>query len=86
MIDECASGVATADVASFDRMSGAVSIEMFSDNEQGAHQFVERLEKRTDVFRRVFYDGFRYDEESGGWKAFVTAYLLGAEGDGEGMP
>ena len=86
VIDECASGVATADVASFDRMSGAVSIEMFSDNEQGAHQFVERLEKRTDVFRRVFYDGFRYDEESGGWKAFVTAYLLGAEGDGEGMP
>lgn len=81
---ECAAGVASADITGVDLDTGTVSIDAFSGNAEGAHQFVDRLEARMDVFQTVFYDGFQYDERSGLWKAAVKCYLtVPSDGPGE---
>lgn len=76
---ECAAGVASADVTDVDLATGTVSISASSGNAEGAHQFVDRLEARTDLFQAVFYDGFQFDEKSGLWKASVKGYLTPPE-------
>lgn len=86
-VESCASGVATAKIVRFDRASGAVSVEALSADEEGAHRFVDRLEKLTDLFATVHYEGFQYDERSGLWKAEVQCYLTVPETDqGEVTP
>ena len=74
-IVESAAGVASADITGVDTEKGEVSVNASSPNAEGAHQFVDRLEKRTDVFQSVYYDGFEYDDKSGAWKASVKCYL-----------
>lgn len=74
---ECAAGVAAADITDFEQTSGVVSVSASSANAEGAYQFVDRLENRTDIFLGIYYDGFQYDERSGLWKASVKCYLAG---------
>lgn len=74
-IQNCAAGVAAADITGFDASTGKVSVEASSGDADNIHQFVGRLEDRTDFFGSVFYDGFSYDERSGTWKSSVACYL-----------
>lgn len=74
-IQGCAAGVAAADITSFDASQGRVSVEASAGDADLIHQFVERLEARTDLFGSVFYDGFNFDERSGSWKSSVVCYL-----------
>lgn len=76
-IAECAAGVAAADITGFEQVTGLVSVDASSANAEGAYQFVDRLESRSDLFMSVYYDGFQYDERSGLWKASVKCYLAG---------
>lgn len=86
-VQECAAGVAAADITSFDAAQGKVAVEASSQDADSIHQFVGRLEERTDQFREVFYDGFHFDERSGAWKSSVVCYLAGPEqADGEVTP
>lgn len=75
VIQECAAGVAAADVTGYEASGGMVSVDASSGNAEGVHQFVDRLENRTDVFRNIYYDGFQYDDKSGSWRASVKCYL-----------
>lgn len=74
-IQECAAGVASADITGVDLTAGMISINASSGNAEGAHQFVDRLEARMDMFQSIYYDGFQYDEKSGLWNASVKCYL-----------
>lgn len=78
-VRECAEGVADADVAEFELVTGTVTVEAASGNAEGAHRFVERLEKRTDLFEDLYYDGFQYDEKDGLWRTTVRCYLAGPQ-------
>lgn len=76
-IAECAAGVASAEITEFEQVSGMISVDASSANPEGAYQFVDRLESRSDLFSSVYYNGFQYDERSGRWKASVKCYLAG---------
>lgn len=79
VIQECAAGFASADITSFEASQGKVTVEASSQDAERIHQFVGRLEDRTDLFREVFYDGFNFDERSGTWKSSVACYLVGPQ-------
>lgn len=86
-VEACAAGLAAANITSFEVTQGKVAVEASSQDAELIHQFVGRLEDRTDLFREVYYDGFNYDERSGAWKSSVVCYLAGPETDGtEVMP
>lgn len=84
VIRECAAGLATAEVVSFERSLGMVSVEASSSSADSIHQFVERLESRTDLFDEIYYDGFDFDERSGLWKTSVKSYLAASDMTDEG--
>lgn len=85
-IEECAAGLATADITGYEAVLGRVFFSVSSARAEGIHQFVERLESRTDVFDHIFYDGFVYDEKSSTWEASASGSLASpvqAEGQAE---
>lgn len=83
IILECAAETVEADITGYEAVSGILSLEVYSDRADGMHQFVERLDSRPDVFARVVYDGFWYDEQKDSWYGSVKCHLVPAPG-GEG--
>lgn len=73
---ECAADIVTVEVTGYEAALGCVSFAVSSDHAEGIHQFVERMENRTDVFEDIIYDGFRYDETSSIWKASAEGVLI----------
>lgn len=85
-VAECAAGLAAAEIKSYGAELGTVAVDVSAGGSEAVHQFVARLEERTDLFEEIYYDGFNFDEQSGSWKTTVTCYLpenAAAEG-GEG--
>lgn len=78
-IQECAEGLAIASITGFQASQGRITVEAESQEAERIHQFVGRLEDRTDQFREVFYEGFHFDDRSGTWKSSVICYLVGPE-------
>lgn len=86
-VQSCAAGFASVDIASYEAVTGTVSLEASSGDAERIHQFVDRLENRTDIFAGIYYDGFSYDERSNVWKASVACYLAApVQEDGEVEP
>ncbi|MDD3253179.1 MAG: hypothetical protein PHV18_11530 [Lachnospiraceae bacterium] len=81
VIMECAAGLSTAQITDYAQETGGVTVEASSQNAENVHQFVSRLEARTDLFEGVYYDGFDYDERSGAWHTTVVCYLAGQTGE-----
>ena len=78
-VNECAAGLASVEIKSYGAELGTVVVEASSTGEELIHQFVSRLEDRTELFDEIYYEGFDYDDRSGSWKTSVTCYLSGVE-------
>ena len=83
-VQECAAGLATVELTSFDQQTGVLSINASSTSAEDVHQFVNRLEERSDLFQNVYYDGFQMDERSQLWNTAIQCYLVGPEAEETG--
>lgn len=83
-VQECAAWLATVEITSFVAAEGTLTLEASARDARSVHQFVDRLESRSDVFSGIYYEGFIYAEESNTWKTVVVCYLAGgSQTDGE---
>lgn len=60
---------------------GVLYLEVFCGAPEQIHQFVERLEKKTEIVDAAEYNGFVRNEKRGGWTAKVSLRLAGQGGN-----
>lgn len=86
-VEECSAGLATVEITSFVAVEGTLALEASAGDAESIHQFVDRLENRSEIFSGIYYSGFSYEENSNTWKTAVVCYLVGSgQPDGEVGP
>jgi len=74
-IETCAKDKVAARIHSYDASKNEVIVEAEAADFTEFHQFVIRLEEHKEVFEKVGYDGFQYDEHTGIWASTIRCRL-----------
>lgn len=74
-IRSCGAGRVTVRFCSFEAASGAVTVEAEAEDSAAIHQFVNRLEEQAELFERIHYEGFQFDDRNGVWKTRICCCL-----------
>ena len=88
MVEDCANGLASVDVQSYDAATGILSVKTTSlqggsmnDQVSVINQFIARL-MQNDTFTNVTYTGYDYDETSQLYNINVSCALSENAGKG----
>jgi len=76
---DCAVGYADIYYDSFDAESGYISIVAVSEDVESINQFIKILTEQ-EIFNKVDYTGYAYDENTGMWNINVTCTLAESAG------
>jgi hypothetical protein len=79
ILSECAGNIVSVNFESFDADKGLVSISATAENVDNINLFIRELTTR-EVFNKIDYTGYSYDNQTGLWDIHVTCTLTEAAG------
>lgn len=78
-IEGCAAGYASVAFDAFDAAEGTIQMTASSDSVDNINVFIGKLNQK-DIFNKVDYTGYQYNETTGNWDIHVTCVLAQAAG------
>lgn len=79
LIDSCAKGYASVQFESFDAEQGTANVIAKADTVEDINKFIKRLNEE-DIFKKVDYTGYSYDESTKLWDIHVMCTLQESAG------
>jgi Tfp pilus assembly protein PilN len=79
VIEECRGSFAIVQFDSFDADQGLVSVTARAENVDDINKFIKQLNER-ELFKKIDYTGYSYDEQTALWDIHVTCTLTEAAG------
>jgi hypothetical protein len=79
ILSECAGNIVSVNFESFDADKGLVSISATAENVDNINLFIKELTTR-EVFNKIDYTGYSYDNQTDLWDIHVTCTLTEAAG------
>lgn len=78
-IHACGAGYSKVEFESFDAAEGIVTVKATAETVKKIHMFIQKL-NGEDIFNKVDYTGYSYDDEKKLWDIHVTCTLAEAAG------